>query len=167
VPPQPQNPRLAPSFAPRQPLDFDQDERADHDGQGFSGALSFVVVDLRVQLGEGPDTYRAVSGVFADVLGGRLGPGPGVRALHLRSVATGTTHVLRRVAQARVAVKASPGAQTEEDLARKSFEPLLHLDGIVARVEDEQGNVGLSSYFRPSQQSLDLLRGDHVGVLGG
>jgi hypothetical protein len=41
----------------------------------------------------------------------------------------------------------------------------LHLDGVVARVEDEQGE-GLS-FFEPTQQSPDLLGGDLVGVLGG
>src|SRR5215216_2538550 len=41
----------------------------------------------------------------------------------------------------------------------------LHLDGVVARIEDEQGDA--ISFFEPTQQSLDLLGGDHVGVLGG
>ena len=46
----------------------------------------------------------------------------------------------RRVAEARVAVEAAPRSQTDEDLARTPLQPLLHLDGIVARIEDEQGS---------------------------
>jgi len=45
-----------------------------------------------------------------------------------------------------------------------SPESLLQFYGIVASVEDEQGD-GL--FFKPTQQSPNLLGGDHVGVLGG
>jgi hypothetical protein len=70
-------------------------------------------------------------------------------------MAPGASDVLRWVAQARVAVEAASRPQTEEDLARAPFEPLLHLDGIVARIEDEQGkNVSLPE---PTQQDLHLL----------
>jgi hypothetical protein len=62
-------------------------------------------------------------------------------------VATRASDVLRRLAEARIAVKASPRPQTEEDLARRSLQPLLQLHGIVARIEYEQGNGGLSYYF--------------------
>jgi hypothetical protein len=67
--------------------------------------------------------------------------------------------------EARISVEATPGAQTEEDLARTSLKPLLHLDGIVARVEDEQREARFLS--EPTEQSLYLFDGDHVGVLHG
>ena len=70
-----------------------------------------------------------------------------------------------RIREARVAVEAPPGAQTAEDLAGTPLEPLLQLHGIVTRVEDEKR--GGNSFFEPTQQSLHLLCGDHVGVLGG
>jgi hypothetical protein len=73
--------------------------------------------------------------------------------------------VLRRIAQARIAVEATPGTQTEEDLAWAPLQCSLHLEGVLARVDDEQGE-GLS-YSEPTQQSLDLLGGGLVGVLGG
>ena len=69
-----------------------------------------------------------------------------------------------RIREARVAVEAPPRSQANEDLARTPLEPSLELDRVVARVEDEQGD---DSFFKPAQQSLDLLGGDHVGVLGG
>jgi hypothetical protein len=59
MPPQPQNPRLPPTLASRQPLDLDQDERANHDGQGSPSApplVALMVVDLRVQLSPRPRT---------------------------------------------------------------------------------------------------------------
>ena len=49
VPPQPQDPRLAPTLAAGQPLDLYQDERPDHDGQGPAAAPLLVVLDLRMQ----------------------------------------------------------------------------------------------------------------------
>jgi len=52
----------------------------------------------------------------------------------------------------------------DEDLVCAPFEHSLQLDGVVARVEDEQGDDPL---FEPAQQGLDLLGGDHIGVLGG
>ena len=48
--------------------------------------------------------------------------------------------MFRRVVQTRVAVEAATGAQAEEDLARAPLQSLLHLDGVLARIEDEQGN---------------------------
>ena len=72
----------------------------------------------------------------------------------------------RRIAEARVAVEATPRPQGDEDLARRTpLQCSLQFDGVVARVEDEQGN-GLS-FFKPTQQSPNLLGGNHVGVLGG
>jgi len=83
-------------------------------------------------------------------------------------VATRASDVLRRVAQARVAVEAAPGAQAEEDLARASLQSLLHLDGVVARIEDEQrGNVSPTRRKGPPQKRPHLLGGGLVGVLGG
>src|SRR5215217_3826133 len=75
VPPQPQNARLASPLAAGQPLYLHQNERTDHDGQQSAATLSFVVLDLRVQLREGAHAHPPVSGVLADVFGGGLGPG--------------------------------------------------------------------------------------------
>jgi hypothetical protein len=164
MPPQPQNPRLPPTLAAGRALDLHQDERADHDGQGSPTASSLVVLDLRVQPGPRPRAHGSVTGILACVLGGRLGPGARIVALHLVPVATGASDVRGRIAQARVAVEAAPGAQADEDLARAPLELPLHLDRVVARVEDEQRD-GLS--FEPTQQYLHLPGSDHVGVLGG
>jgi hypothetical protein len=72
-------------------------------------------------------------------------------------VATGASYVFWRVAQARVAVEAAPGAQAEEDLARAPLQSLLHLetgsyDGVVARIEDEQGKT-VPPFPSPSRSS--------------
>jgi len=72
--------------------------------------------------------------------------------------------VCGRIREARIAVEASPRSQADEDLARAPLQPLLHLDRVVARVEDEKRD-GLY-FFEPTQQCLDLLGGDHVSVLG-
>lgn len=70
VSPQPQNLWLPPTLAAGQPLDLDQDERADHDGQeGSPTAPSLVVPNLRVQLGPRPNAHPPVYGVLAEVLG--------------------------------------------------------------------------------------------------
>lgn len=69
-----------------------------------------------------------------------------------------------RIREARVTIEATPRPQTDEDLAWDSLQPLLQLDRVVAGVEDEQGDDAL---FKSAQQSLDLLGGDYVGVLGG
>jgi hypothetical protein len=74
--------------------------------------------------------------------------------------------VRRRITEARVAVEAPPGAQAEEDLARAPLELALQLDGVLAGIEDEQGNRELFS-SEPAEQGLHLPGGDHVGVLGG
>ena len=73
--------------------------------------------------------------------------------------------MLRRFAEARIAVEAAPRPQAQEYLARTTIQCSLHFDGIVAGVEDEQG-YGFS-FFKPTQQSLDLLGCDHVGVFFG
>ena len=125
VPPQPQNARFASPLASRQPLDLDQNERADHDGQESSSAPPLVVLDLRVQLGPRSHAHVSVTGILAGVLGGRLGPGARVVARYLGPVATGATDVRRRIAEARVAVEAAPGAQADEDLARAPLQSLL------------------------------------------
>src|SRR5215217_2981512 len=62
VPPQPQNPRLAPPLTSRQPLYLHQDERTDHDGQRPAAAPSLVRPDLRVHLGPSPRSHRPVAG---------------------------------------------------------------------------------------------------------
>src|SRR5215203_5231995 len=85
------------------------------------------------------------------MLGGRLGPGARVFALHLRPVATRASDVLGWIREARVAVEAPSRSQADEDLAWAPLEPSLDLDRVVARVEDEQGTPPSSS--RPSKAS--------------
>jgi hypothetical protein len=63
-------------------------------------------------------------------------------------VATRASDVLRWVAEARIAVEAPSRSQADEYLAWAPLYPHLHLDGIVARVEDEQGDG--PSYFKPT-----------------
>src|SRR5215217_890236 len=75
VPPQPQNARLPPSLAPGQTLDLDQDERADHDGQGSTSASYLVVLDLGMQLGPRSYAHSSVTVILAAVICGGLGPG--------------------------------------------------------------------------------------------
>jgi hypothetical protein len=79
-------------------------------------------------------------------------------------VAPGASDVCGRIREARVPVEAAPRSQAEEDLARAPLQPPLHLDGVVARVEDEKRD-GLY-FFEPTQQCLHLPCGDHVSVLG-
>jgi hypothetical protein len=79
-------------------------------------------------------------------------------------MASGASEVCGRIREARVTVEAAPRPQTDEDLAVAPLEPSLQLDRVVARVEDEKGD---DPFFKPTQQSLDLLGGGHVGVLGG
>jgi hypothetical protein len=102
------------------------------------------------------------------MLGGKLWPGARLSALHLGPVATGTSDVFRRVAEARIAVEAAPGSQADEDLARTPLKALLHLDGVVARIEDEQrSSVSPTRRKGPPQERPHLLCGHYVGVLGG
>jgi hypothetical protein len=83
-------------------------------------------------------------------------------------VAAWASDVFRRVAQARVAVEAAPGAQADEYLAWAPLQSLLHLDGVVARIEDEQrGSVSPTRRKGPPQERPHLLGGDLVGLLGG
>ena len=83
---------------------------------------------------------------------------------HLRPVAAGASDVRGRIGEARIAVEATPGAQADEDLARAPLQCPLQFDGVVTCVEDEQW--GGLSFFKPTQQSSNLLGGEHVGVLG-
>src|SRR5215211_147910 len=160
VPPQPQNPWLAPPLASRQPLDLHKDERPDHDWQGTTAAPPLMVLDLGVHLCPRSHAHRSVTGVLADVLGGGRGPGQGVRALHLGPVAARTSDVRGRVAETGVAVEAASRPQPHEYLARAPFESSLQFDGVVARVKDEQ-RYG-PHFPEPPQQSPDLLSGERV-----
>src|SRR5215213_3444453 len=98
------------------------------------------------------------------MLGRPLSPGRGIRALHLRPVATRASYVCGRIREARVTVEAPSRSQADEDLARAPLQPPLQLDGVVARVEDENRD-GLY-FFELTQQCLHLPCGDHVSVLG-
>ena len=63
-------------------------------------------------------------------------------------MAPGASDVLRRVAQARVALEAPPRPQAEEDLAWAPLQCSVHLDAVLARLEDEQGDS--ISFFEPT-----------------
>ena len=69
-----------------------------------------------------------------------------------------------RASEARIGVEAAPCPQTDEDLARPSLKPLLHFNGIVARVEDEQGS-GIFLLGRPAEKRFYLLGGDLISAL--
>jgi hypothetical protein len=56
-------------------------------------------------------------------------------------MATWPASVCGRAGEVRITVEATTCAQTDENLARATLKPLLQLDGIVARVEDEQGDA--------------------------
>jgi hypothetical protein len=120
-------------------------------------------MNLRMQVRPGSEANRPVAGIFAHVFCGGLGPGERIIALHLRAVAARHSGFGGRTSEARIAVEAASCPQTDEDLARAPLESLLHFDGIVTRVEDEQGE-GLSPP-EPTQQDLHLLGGDHIGIL--
>jgi hypothetical protein len=81
-------------------------------------------------------------------------------------VATRPSSVSRRTSEARIAVEATPGAQTDENLAWSSLKSLLQLHRIVASVKDEQGSDPLLLSLSPeAQKRFDLLGGHLVGVL--
>jgi len=82
-------------------------------------------------------------------------------------VATGASYVCGWIRETRVAVEAASRSQTEEDLARASLESLLQLDGVIARVEDEQGSSGplLLVLDQEAHERSQLLGGYLVGVL--
>src|SRR5919202_3604713 len=124
-----------------------------------------MCADLRMQVRPGAHSHRPVARVLACVLRRGFGPGAWVRALHLRTMAAWASGGGGRASEARIGVEATPRSQTDEDLARTPLQSLLHLDGIVARVEDEQGSDPLLR--RPAQERVHLLGGPLVGVLRG
>ena len=67
----------------------------------------------------------------------------------------------RRAGEARIGVEAATRSQPDEDLARIPLQSSLHLDGIVAGVEDEQGSCPLRG--RPAQERFHLL-GGHLAL---
>src|SRR5215210_5394717 len=117
-----------------------------------------------MQLRPGAHAHRPVAGVLACVLHGGLWPGARVRALHLRSMATRPSSMGRWISEARIGVEATPRSQTEEDLAWSPLQSLLHLDGIVASVKDEQGSDPLL-LRREAEKRFHLLGGHLVGIL--
>jgi hypothetical protein len=163
-PPQPQSLRLAPPLASGQPFDLHHNEGSDHYGRRAAAASSFVRLNLRMHPRPGPHAHSPVTGVLAFVLGGGLGPGARLGAFHLRAVAAWPTGGGGHSGEAWVGVKTAPGAQANEDLARKSLQSLLELDGIVAGVEYEQRHT-TASHRGASEQTLDLLAGYLVRLL--
>jgi hypothetical protein len=97
------------------------------------------------------------------MLMGRLGPRIWIPAAELLSVTARTAGRSRR--PLRVGIEAPPRTQSNQKLHARAFETLLELDGIVARVEDEERRTPL-----PLRQSLKQgphpLCGDLVLVLG-
>jgi hypothetical protein len=118
-----------------------------------------------MQVRPGPDANRPVAGIFAHVFDGGFGPGARIITLHLRAMAARPSDFSERTGEARIAVEAASCPQTDEDLARASLKPLLHFDGIVTRVEDEQGTR--PSFPEPFQQNLHLPTSNLVGILCG
>src|SRR3712207_6655533 len=117
-----------------------------------------------MQVRPGAYAHRSVTSLLARVLRRGLGPGARICALHLRPMATRPPSVGRWTSEARIGVEAASRSQTDKNLARNSLKALLHLDGIVASVEDEQGN-GPLPLSREAQKRFDLLGGHLVGVL--
>src|SRR3712207_150151 len=115
-----------------------------------------------MQVRPGAYAHRSVTSVLARVLRRGLGPGARICALHLRSMATRPPSVGRWTSEARIGVEAASRSQTDKNLARNSLKSLLHLDGIVASVEDEQGN-GPLPLSREAQKRFDLL-GGHLAL---
>src|SRR5215207_7441345 len=77
---------------------------------------------------------------------------------------TWPSSVSRWSGEARIGVEATPGAQTEEDLARSPLQCLLHLDRIIASLKDEQGSD--PPLLRcEAKKRFHLLGGYLVGVL--
>src|SRR3712207_4363016 len=111
-----------------------------------------------MQVRPGAYAHRSVTSVLARVLRRGLGPGARICALHLRSMATRPPSVGRWTSEARIGVEAASRSQTDKNMARNSLKSLLHLDGIVASVEDEQGNDHLP-FSRAAQKRFDLLGG--------
>jgi hypothetical protein len=68
-----------------------------------------------------------------------------------------------RTGKARIAEEAASCPQPDEDLARPILQYSLQLDGVVACVEDEQGNA--ASHGPSPEQFPDLLRGERVSLL--
>src|SRR3712207_1148427 len=102
----------------------------------------------------------------ACVLRSGFGPGAWVNALDLRPMTTWPAGMGGWASEARIGVETAPRPQTDEDLRAAAFQLLLKLDGIVAGVEDEQGNVPFL-LGRPAYKRFDLLGSNLVGVLRG
>jgi hypothetical protein len=65
----------------------------------------------------------------------------------------------------RIGVEATPRSQPNQDLRAALLKPLLQFDGLVARVEDEQGDRCGFFLGQAAEQPLNLLYGYHVSIL--
>jgi hypothetical protein len=89
-----------------------------------------------MELRPGSHAHRPIARSLAAVLDGGLGPCLRIFGVQLRAVTTRAAGLGWR--SYRIGIEAAPRAQTDEGLYPASFEPLLHLHGIVAGVENEQ-----------------------------
>jgi hypothetical protein len=89
-----------------------------------------------MELRPGSYAHRPIARILAVVLDGGLGPCLRIFGVQLRAVTTRAPGLGWR--SYRVGVEAASCAQTDKGLYPASLEPLLHLHGIVAGVEDEQ-----------------------------
>ena len=139
VPPQPQDARRAPPLAAGQPLDLHQHQRPDDDRGGTTAAASFVRLHFWWILRPGAHAHLPVARVLAVMLGGGLGPGAWVRALHLRSVPTRPSGGCWMSAETRISVEAAPRPQADEDLRASVPKPLgaLSPDHLLCRRRKE------------------------------
>ncbi len=119
-----------------------------------------------MQVRPGAHTHHPVAGVLACVLCRGFGPSARVRALHLGPVTARPAGMSGRASEARIGVETATCPQTDEDLRGVTFQLLLQLHGIVAGVEDKQGNVPFL-LGRPAHKRFHLLSGHLVGVLRG
>src|SRR5215217_1733278 len=136
VPPQPQHARL--SSGPRKAWNFNQNQRAPHDGRRSTSATILVELHFGMQVRPGAYLYRAVSRIFAVMLLRRRRPCRWLFGLQLRTMTARAPGPRWRW---RIGIEATPRAQPDEHLRPTSFQPLLQPHRIVSSVEDEKRRV--------------------------